>query len=272
VATGRTTLYFTQAEFDDFNAVNTVKLPTAPTDAIGIDNLAILQYKGYSMDGSGRLSTYTQGLSTINPYNNAIVWNATYSRWEISFDFAGNNGFFVTAVANPLPLSLLSFSGHTFNGYNQLQWQTADEVNTQQFELERSTDGRTFTAIATIPAKGNGSSTYSYKDYTSFNGKIIYRLKMVDADGKFTYSTVVTLTSNGNQQVSIYPNPASDVVYINTGNELLHTTAGLYDLNGRLLQNILITTATQAIPVHQLINGVYMIELENGIVLKFIKQ
>jgi hypothetical protein len=183
-----------------------------------------------------------------------------------AYEFTGNPNCTI------LPLTLLNFTGRTNNGYNQLQWETADEVNTKQFVLERRTDGVAFTAIAAIAAAGNSNSTYSYKDLVSFTGKLYYRLQMVDVDGKYTYSTIVTLSNTGNSTISLYPNPASDVVYVNTGSKLLHSTAGLYDLSGRLLQNILITATTQPIPVQQLKNGVYILKLENGIVMKFIKR
>jgi len=138
--------------------------------------------------------------------------------------------------------------------------------------LERSTDGSGYMTIATIPANGMGSGSYSYKDYTAFSGKIYYRLKMTDADGHYTYSTIVTLTNNGNSTVSIYPNPASDVVYINAGNDLLYSQAGLYDANGRLLQTILITTIPQAINVQPLTKGLYVLKFANGTTEKFIKK
>lgn len=272
MAKGIATLYFTQAEFDAYNAVNTIKLPTAPGDARGKLNLVIRQYPNTSFDGSGRLFTYGSRFSTINPDNNAIVWNTASSRWEVSFVFIGRSGFFVSSALDPLPLTLLNFNGHSYNGYNQLQWKTADEANTKEFMLERSTDGNVFTAVANIAAAGSGNNTYSYKDPVSFNGKLYYRLKMVDVDGKYTYSATVSLTNTGNNGASLYPNPVSDVVYLQTSNELLHSKADLYHANGQHMQTIIITATTQAIPVQQLANGIYIIKLENGIALKFIKK
>ncbi|MCS3798633.1 choice-of-anchor Q domain-containing protein [Niastella sp. OAS944] len=269
-AVGKATLYFTQAEFDDFNAVNTIKLPTGPGDALGKGNLVIYQYKGNSSDGTGQPNTFTPGdQSTINPANNAIIWNATKARWEVTFDFTGTNGFFVSSEIDVLPLTLLNFNGHTYNGYNQLQWETADEVNTSHFILERSTNGNTYASVATIPA---GNNVYSYKDYNSFNGKIYYRLKMVDKDGQFTYSTIVTLNNNGTGSVSIYPNPANDKVYLNTGSELLQQSARLYDVSGQLLQTIQIRNTLQPIYVQHLKSGLYLLQFDNGTTVKFVKK
>lgn len=268
-ATGRATLYFTQAEFNAYNAVNAGKLPTGPTDVAAFTAITIRQYTGVSSNSSGLPNTYTAGPFLINPNVNDIIWNATYSRWEVSFDFTGYSGFFLTGEMSTLPVTLISFNGHQYNGYNQLQWETANEVNVKHFILERSHDGNSYTSIATIPA---GSNSYSYKGYTSFSGKIYYRLRMVDNDGEFTYSPIVTLSSNGTSVVGIYPNPASDKVYISTGSEVLQHTARLYTVSGQLLQTITITSGYQAIPVQQLKSGLYLLQFDNGTTVKFIKK
>jgi len=268
-ATGRATLYFTQAEFDAFNAVNTAKLPAGPTDINGKRILAIRKYSGISNDGTGLPNTYSAGSTTINPNDNEIVWNATASRWEVSFNFTGYGGFFITSDLNILPLTLLNFNGRHYNDYNQLQWETANEVNVKHFILERSTDGNTYSAVAAIAA---GSNMYSYKDNISFNEKMYYRLKMVDNDGKFTYSSIVTLNSNGSSAVSIYPNPANDKVYLSTGNDLLQHSVRLYNISGHLLQTIQINNTLQTIPVQQLKSGLYLLQFDNGTTVKFVKQ
>jgi hypothetical protein len=271
--TGRVTLYFTQADFDAYNAVNALQLPTNATDAMGKARLIIKNYYGQTTDGTGLPANYNETPAIIDPYNSDIVWNSTLGRWEVIFDeVTGFGGFVVSTQSTPLPLTLVSFTGSRYNQYNQLQWKTADEVNTRNFVLERSADGSSFTAIATIAANGVGNGAYSYKDYITFKGKIYYRLKMVDIDGHYTYSTIITLVNNGNNAVNIYPNPASDVVYINAGTGLLYSQAGLYDANGRLLQTILITTTPQTINVQQLTKGLYVLKFANGATEKFIKK
>jgi hypothetical protein len=113
---------------------------------------------------------------------------------------------------------------------------------------------------------------YHYNDPITYTGRLYYRLKMVDANGSFTYSAIISLVNEGNSSISIYPNPATNAVTINAGNELLHTSARLYNANGRLLQTIVITANTQVIAVQQLVSGVYMLQFENGTTEKFIKK
>jgi hypothetical protein len=270
-ATARVTLYFTQAEFDDFNAVNAVRLPTSASDVTGIANLLIEERPGISSDGTGLPATYSGTPVTINPADAGIVWNSTNNRWEVSFNVTGFGGFFVKTQSFALPLTLLSFNGSKQNGYNKLQWVTSNEINTSYFALERSIDGTVFTQVAVIPAAGY-STTYSYNDYYTFNNRIYYRLKMTDADGHYTYSPVISLVNNGNSAITIHPNPANHVVNINTGNSFLYSKAYLYDVNGRLLQTIVIATSPQVLNVQQLTNGLYILKFADGTMQRFIKE
>ncbi|RYU96680.1 ELWxxDGT repeat protein [Emticicia agri] len=95
-ATGKVTLYFTQADFDEYNnAVGSsrLKLPDNSTDVAGISNVMIEQMEGSSE--TGLPDTYTEGTSTINPDDTDIFWNSTASRWEVSFATTGFGGFFL---------------------------------------------------------------------------------------------------------------------------------------------------------------------------------
>jgi hypothetical protein len=98
-------LYFSQQDFDDYNAVNIAKLPTSAGDIDGIGRILIDKYSGVSTAGTGLPTAYTGTKQTINPADVNIIWNATQSRWEISFDITGFSGFFVKG-----------FNTYTFNG------------------------------------------------------------------------------------------------------------------------------------------------------------
>ncbi|MES1160686.1 MAG: hypothetical protein ABUM51_08015, partial [Bacteroidota bacterium] len=88
------TLYFTQSDFDAYNLARGTNpaLPTGSTDAIGIANLRVTQFHGTGTDPG----TYVGGSGEIDPDDNNIVWNATASRWEITFNITGFSGFFVS--------------------------------------------------------------------------------------------------------------------------------------------------------------------------------
>jgi hypothetical protein len=124
-------------------------------------------------------------------------------------------------TATPLPLKLLSFDVTKQSGKTNtalLSWTAAEQVNTQSFVVERTVDGKNFTAIGTVAAAGNyaGKQTYSYTDANAQNGTDYYRLKMVDIDGKFTYSPVKTVIFDGTttEHVYIAPNVTHGQFYV----------------------------------------------------------
>jgi hypothetical protein len=104
-----------------------------------------------------------------------------------------------------LPMALLQFSGNRQGNTVVLQWKTTDEINTSHFIVERSADGVHFTAIQTIPVSGESSSRYTATDYQPLSGKLYYRLKMVDKDEEATYSSIVPISYDGNNAITVTP-------------------------------------------------------------------
>jgi hypothetical protein len=177
-----------------------------------------------------------------------------------------------TTVGTTLPLNLISFSGSRSNDVNKLQWQTESEINTNHFILERSNDGRSFTAIATVNAKGSGANSYYYNDAVKQNGKIFYRLKMIDNDGRFTYSSIVILTDYTNNTLTINPNPVKDFTSITINQNLINTKATLTDAMGKVIQRITLAHTTTSINLSAYPAGMYFLQLQNGETIKLIKQ
>lgn len=112
-----------------------------------------------------------------------------------------------------LPVTLTSFNGKYANGAAILDWQTSQELNSDRFELYKSSNGQDFSFVASVKAAGlsNLVKNYTYQDNTSNSGKYVYyRLKQVDINEKFTYSSVVKLALGMTTSVSVYPNPFSN--------------------------------------------------------------
>jgi hypothetical protein len=95
--------------------------------------------------------------------------------------------------------TLQSFAGYADNNRIILQWNTSSEVNVAGFQIQRSTDGRTFFDIGFLHAQGQGSG------YTFIDDSIIakvsgreyyYRLKIRDINGDSQLSDVITIQSN----------------------------------------------------------------------------
>ncbi|MFY7963915.1 MAG: hypothetical protein ACOVO1_03370 [Chitinophagaceae bacterium] len=89
-----------------------------------------------------------------------------------------------------LPLTLSSFFASLQNNVTHLSWQTEQEINTSYFSVEYSNNATEYKSIAIINASGNSNSLKNYSANHTINiePNHYYRLKMIDKDGKFTYS------------------------------------------------------------------------------------
>ena len=128
-----------------------------------------------------------------------------------SGDHCYNSTFSTVIVPNTLPIKLESFTSQVSGSAVKLNWLTASELNSDHFEVERSTDGQNFVFAGKVSAAGSATTTKSYAytdDASKLKGTVYYRLKLVDKNGSSTYSKVIsTPVSSKNYQLSIYPNP-----------------------------------------------------------------
>ena len=117
-----------------------------------------------------------------------------------------------------LPLTIDQFNGGYSEGLIQLKWTTFTEINMDHFDIERSTDGNNFRQIGKIEATGSSSNntSYSYLDISAERGSNFYRLAMVDNDGNYIYSKVITVSVDvkGITVSVVYPNPFSKRVQV----------------------------------------------------------
>ncbi len=168
------------------------------------------------------------------------------------------------SYAASLPLSLTSFSAQQTNdGKIKLQWLTTDELGTDHFVIERSTDGRSFETVGIVSAQGMRNNSYDFTaSPANTAGAYFYRLKTVDKDGRFSYSNVLRLNNTValTLDLTVFPNPAKDIVTISglTGKGQIR----LLDTKGMLLQQI--TTGAQTISLTMNISkyphGIYVLQ------------
>ncbi len=273
-STGRVTLYFKQSEFDAYNnqvPAPALKLPINSSDIIRKQNLVIEKRGGISNDFSGLPYSYTGTVTNIDPVDANIVWNAVAARWEVSFDVTGFSGFFVKTQASVLPLRLLSFSAVVDGNCTKIQWQTADEINTKLFEIERSSSN-VFDKINSTPALGSGNNFYSYNDCKQFDGRMYYRLKIIDADGSFSYSQIISVQNKTSVSVNVFPNPTNDFITINIYNtRLLNTNMHVVDTKGTTLIHQKLNDFTMQINIKEFATGVYIIRFDDGTNYRIIK-
>lgn len=177
------------------------------------------------------------------------------------------------------PLKLISFGAGTENKIALLKWVTANEVNVNRFEIEQSANAKDFAKIGTVKARNLISeNNYSFSTPAQLRaGTTYFRLKMIDNDGKTTYSNVVNLHAGTvdkpgvvntvvvNQLVITHPS-----TYTNANFKIVNLQGQTFK-TGQLQQRV----TTTSINVSSLMMGQYVIVIENGsekYSTKFLKQ
>ena len=157
-----------------------------------------------------------------------------------------NNVFFtinnanITLAGAPLPVELAAFRAEARGSVAHLTWTTASEKNNAGFEVESSTDGRTFGRLGWVPGRGNSTvaHTYQFDDGTLATAPgplVYYRLRQLDTDGTATFSPVRTMAVPTERltQLQLWPNPARSTVAVGGGAP--DQPVQLLDLAGRVL-------------------------------------
>lgn len=285
-ATAKLTLYFTQQEFDNFNAhpASPLDLPANPTDASGKSNLRIGKYSGTSNNGTGMPGSYAGPATILDPVDADIIWNSTNNKWEVSFDVNGFSGFIVQTNPVALPVTLIEFKGRLLNNNALLNWKTENEQNTNKIIIERSIDGRNYTTIGNLTAYNTtGTHLYNYTDMqvNLLSADVIYyRLKLVDIDGRYSYSGIVALSLSNKTITLLYPNPVQynlNLLIATERTEKLQLT--IIDNTGRAIMQKELSISAGSVStqwdVDKLATGMYFLRIESESIqqnIRFVKQ
>ncbi len=230
--------------------------------AIKASDMAIMTWS-ITCDLSGTLNTRL-ALSNTNQKiyigdNANTLFNGT-----TAYKFLGVSG----DATDPLPIKLVNFTGEMNNNTVQLNWTTSTEINNHHFEIERFDEqNKEFRNIDEIPGNINSHEiiNYHYTDKISNpNTNYYYRLKQVDIDGNFEYSNTITIAGNKlNEQISIYPNPANGVFYLQKNNFDKDISISIYDCMGKKVFEKMIVDPNSVEEIN-LPNGMYFVNMISG--------
>ena len=182
----------------------------------------------------------------------------------------------VTSVdCSVLPVTLINLSAIPKDQSVYLQWSTASENNNKGFEIQRSLNGSTWTAIGFVNGSINSSNTlnYSFTDAGLAAGRYYYRLRQVDLDERFEYSSIVSAVIGGQNQFVLdqnYPNPFRNETLVRfTLPHKSKVNLSIFDMNGRLVKVVLSEardagTHAVSIKTGSLVGGIYYYKLQSG--------
>lgn len=153
-------------------------------------------------------------------------------------DFAIDDLMFATCPeGGPMPVEFLNISAAQKGSGVSVNWATASEINNEYFDVEKSIDGSNWATVTRVRGAGNSNVVKNYNAYDAkpVAGYNFYRIKQVDIDGKFKYSSVVKVKiSIDKVGVTVMGNPFVNVITVDfLSNKSEAVTLKLTDLSGR---------------------------------------
>jgi hypothetical protein len=229
----------------------------------------------YAATGSFRVTGVNITSVTFKVYLKGMVKNQVWT----------SNGTFANQVYNgdrfniswtlpeqpqsPLPVTGVNLKASLNGNDVVLNWKTSTEYNSKQFEIERSTDAKNFKLINTKAAAGSSTSelAYSITDPNMTAKVYFYRLRLVDVDGKFTYSNVAVVRQTDNKGIRSFPNPVASQLNIEFANAKGAYIISMFNQAGQEVQSTKanIENSVQYITLQRnhLISGTYFVRITN---------
>lgn len=191
--------------------------------------------------------TQWDGSMWINRGGNSITGNVVAGSVTSDIVNSFNPPFTLgsSSVANPLPVTLLSFQAVPYGNKVRLTWETATELHNNYFTVEHATDGTEFRSIGQVKSKGDSRHVQSYEmfDNSPQEGVNYYRLRQTDYDGTTKVYKVVKVEFSyyhGNALL-VYPNPVrASVVHILNSDIRSEDQVALLDIHGRIVHKFLV--------------------------------
>lgn len=201
------------------------------------------------------IAVYNAAITVSKPSSTPIVLNLT---WTIS-------------AAVSFPIELLAFDGYVINSQTSLlRWATASEFENAYFEIEKSSNQQDFEVIGQVGGAGTSTEiqSYSLMDHTPMYPTNYYRLRQVDFDGATTTSDIIELSAQDVlRQLSIYPNPAQESMWVSlvVENPAIAYRLVIRDVRGRVREETRLSAdillERYRIDLTSYTEGIYSLEL-----------
>jgi hypothetical protein len=173
----------------------------------------------------------------------------------------------LTRILPVLSVGLVSLTAVKTGNDVRLDFTYSNDTGVTSFDIERSADGVTFNSIgtvaasATVPGNAGLEKNYLFYDKRPLPSVDYYRLKIVDRNGGYTYSKTVAVAFNDIAGITVFPNPANDVVYVQLPAQQGPIVLELHESAGKLVRTIQLQSAggviSTSFDISGLARGVY---------------
>ncbi len=214
-----------------------------PLVACPIDAAVFSDRYGWTLTTNNSLCTYDVSAFAGNPYvafRFVLSVAAGYSATGYAVDGFMVDDFEIVGPFNAtLAVNLVNFTAAKKDNDALINWRTANEVDINEYVLQRSFDGTNFSPVTALAAKNNVSNVYNYTDVNAVTNAgaskyIYYRLKITDKTGRIKYSEIAKLTVNKTgPQITIGPNVFTDFVSVYSKEAIKNVL--VYDMSGKLV-------------------------------------
>jgi hypothetical protein len=219
---------------------------------------------------SGSIS-HTFTWNTPTTFSGGATFYLAFNEADGSASSSGDNIYVKTFSVTVLPVKWLDFTANlTDHGVN-LNWSTAQEINNQKFEVERSFDGIEFVTLGGIKGKGNSEvkSYYQFLDENMPKEIVHYRIKQIDYDGKVDYSKTISYDPNTVNEPEIRVIADQKMLWFSQSENMKQVN--VYGLNGAKISTFN-EFGDGYLPLTNLQNGLYLIELKSTQGAQYLKK
>lgn len=190
---------------------------------------------------------------------------------EITFPASTSTCYTVPPPPTVLPVKLASFTAQNVNCNVELKWKVSEAIDFSHFVVERSTDARTYSAVARVDYDAS-KSTYSLTD-APFSSETVpvknyyYRLQQVDTDESFEYSAIRSVEAgscDARLAVDFFPNPTQDEMNVKSFSPVKKLE--IFTLGGKKVYQVMPAQSETEIKVNVqgLAQGLYIVSVVNA--------
>lgn len=212
----------------------------------------------YNGDGTGIVFSYTNPSITITGISTTHIPN--------------NSARFITIAsinsATPLPVELIDFKAflNIENRTVELNWETASEMNSSNFSIQKSTDAENWNLVGIVQAAGFSSEQINYDtiDTSPYMGLSYYRLQMIDLNGDVHYSAIRSVLNDSFSGMNVYPNPSKGS-FILASDQIHSCEIAFFDCFGRRVSYTVqvLDKDRVMITLTDLDSGIYTLQIQN---------